>query len=166
MSTIIRRSTLALCVLAGAGLAGCSSSSPSFPTGTQHVVITWHPGQHPLPFDSTIAGVPVTGTAVTPPASASELHVATWKGQYGGKPFELMISADQSDLRQSDPTKFQFDVTGTYASQEVRGTVNEAGVDPGSVAFDATVDGHHVTGTVSPPTDGSRNKADATFTVH
>jgi len=159
-------------------MAGCGA--PSFPTGTGTATFTWHSIAYsgnelktpPQPFAGTIAGIPVSGTALAAvfPASGLKslpprLTLARWTGRFQGHTFSLVVEEETAALRNLN--SFTFDVDGTLGSQNVRFIVGPPSrSNPNAIAFHGTVGDHHVTGSVtSAPARGASNRATATFTI-
>jgi len=163
-------------------IAGCSSSPAGFPSGSGSATITWHRvattsslQSPPQPFSGTIAGIPVSGTSVTPvpntnqnPASGisipSHLVLARWTGTFQSTHFQLTVSV--GDLSTANLSSFTFDISGKFGSQSVHGTGRASSSQQSHLTFQGTVGRHHVVGSVKEPVEQSGSgTATATFTV-
>ena len=144
-------------------------------TGTGTATFTWQSivtsgndfKSAPEPFTGTMAGIPVSGKALSPVLPAAgltslppRLTMAMWTGRFQGHTF----SENTAALR--NLTTVTFDVDGTLGSQNVRVIVGPRRRNPNSIAFHGTIGDHQATGPVTAtPAQGASSKATATFTV-
>jgi hypothetical protein len=181
---IYRLLVAAVVVVAGVAAAlTVTHRTAGFPTGTGSATITWQrvagSSPAPQPYRGTIAGIPLSGTAVTATAHVSggtgggvvlpsTIALARWTGRFDGRSFNLIVSTrvpagGLSAL--ATPSGFVVTVAGTYGGDPVRGTMRPIG-SSSSARFDATIGPDHVTGIITAPTQsGSTGSVKATFTV-
>jgi hypothetical protein len=176
---VIRMSCIGgLAALTSVAMASCGT--PSFPSGHGTATITWRSlpnigdptKRPPQPYSGTVAGIPVTGKALTPalptikPGSTipTHLQLARWTGVFEGHTFSLNVVADFASA--SNLNSITFDVDGTFGSQKVSFIVGPAPATANAITFHGTVGHHHVTGSVRPgASHETHGKATATFTV-
>ena len=146
---------------------GAAAGALAFPTGTGTAKITWHSvsGQK-QPYTGTIAGIPVSGTAVAASngGTTSPLTLARWTGSFENKSFNLTVSISWRGPL-ANPSKVTVHVAGTYGTLSVHGTARPVR-NSDSVTFNVTIGPHHAVGTItSPMHHGSNGSAKATFAV-
>jgi len=182
--------SVAVLVVVAAVVAGIavfrSSIADAIATGHGTATITWTPAsgssQPPQPFSGTVDGRAVSGvatstisasdvpsTAGSPATLPSRIQAFRWKGQFGGKPYDLEV--DIVGAGGSSGTGFtRFEVTGTYANRAVRCTApvssSSGSASTAPIHFSGTVGSYKVSGAVPQPSgNGSKQTATATFTV-
>lgn len=166
-----------------------SEAAAILSAGSGKATVTWTPvpnggnaaASPPQPFSGTISGHSVSGLStsaiptgsgpsnINPTLSHGLVHVFTWRGTFGGKPFDLgMFIRYPVSVAESTGS---FVARGTYEGESVNAVVgppkpNVSDESNPPIPFHGTIGRWKVTGIISGPTGTPhRQTATATFTV-
>jgi hypothetical protein len=171
-STAVLSFVVASCGSRGHGLP----ASGTFTLAWQSTLAATTPS---LAYSGSIAGIPVSGSAVNPALLLKpylstgtgqlprSLPIARWTGTFESTSFSVSVSVAGLNATSLSTTHITYSASGTYGSQPIRATVNVSATTPSStVRFSGTIGARRVQGTITlEGASGGKGRTKGTFSL-